>query len=363
MAEGLENLLTVTGDHAGYGMSGGYMQGQIANAGLQQTLAGTANMQANTDRTVQSTPSYVANSQNQAEANRLANIPGQLDQQNGTDQVSAQTRLAQAKQVYKQIPQKMIEEAHANMAKAIQENFLTMANTVQQTGDMKKALALGRQHLQDAGANLPPDELQKQLSDFDQAGQQAIQQFGSSPEGMTQWAGKLKDFSYSAARSAGLSDPNQQNKMVSQDQQATSDLERTKVIVGGRENVAQTNATAKAAGTSGNKRSTAEIIAESIRRAGDRSLSPEERQFAADTANVLGHVGDSTTHNSVGGQEIGSNRKESSNRIVPVGSSTPKLTDKQVGYQSYLKHRSAAKSDAERSALDAEARKQGLLAK
>ena len=192
------------------GLGATWSAGQKYAADRASTLAQTASTQANTDRTTQMTPSAVLQSQGQAEATRLGNLNPQAEEQQGLPGTNAQIKAQQAKQILNQIPQKVLEEAHQKTQKATVENLGIMVHTMESTGNMNQALAAARAHLQDAGAQLPQEELSKQMAEFDKAAQQAQQKYGANP---SQWVGELKDHMYKIAGNQSLSDPSQQGKL------------------------------------------------------------------------------------------------------------------------------------------------------
>lgn len=122
---GLENYLSTLKDNAG--MAGGYQQGIRDRAGLDTTLAGLAQKQAELQRYTGETPSYLKNSNAQARTAELANVQGEADLAAGVPQAKsrqsmqeAQLKAKQAEQALNQMPAQAKLQMMDNMAKEVE---------------------------------------------------------------------------------------------------------------------------------------------------------------------------------------------------------------------------------------------------
>lgn len=122
---GLENYLSTLKDNAG--MAGGYQQGIRDRAGLDTTLAGLAQKQAELQRYTGETPSYLQKAGAQARTAELANVQGEADLVTGVPQAKsgqsmqeAQLKAKQAEQALAQMPSQAKIQMMDNMAKEVE---------------------------------------------------------------------------------------------------------------------------------------------------------------------------------------------------------------------------------------------------
>lgn len=308
------------------GLGATWSAGQKYAADRASTLAQTAQTQANTDRTTQMTPSMVAQSQGQAEATRLGNLNPQEEEKQGLPGTNAQIKAQQAQQILKQIPQKVLEEAHAKTQKATTENLGIMVQTMEATGDMNKAIAAARAHLQDAGAELPQEEFTKQMADFDKAAQQAQQQYASNP---SQWLGELKNHMYSIAGNQSLSSPEQQGKLQIKNMELEASKENTQTKANALLGAANVRAdAAKAAGPKGMNKQQALQYWGDMARAADKAGDEETYQYANSQFQAVQGAQQATGVNLVTGEATGQKPKVDVPRAnAPIKQDTSKITD------------------------------------
>ena len=122
---GLENYLSTLKDNAG--MAGGYQQGIRDRAGLDTTLAGLAQKQAELQRYTGETPSYLQKSRADARTAELANVQGEADLRAGVPQAKsgqsmqeAQLKAKQAEQALAQMPSQAKIQMMDNMSKEVE---------------------------------------------------------------------------------------------------------------------------------------------------------------------------------------------------------------------------------------------------
>ena len=277
-------------DRGNTGALSGVYEGQKFASDQASSLADTAQKQANLSRYNQETPSAVQQSQNLAEQGRIANLPGQADEKQGLQNLSAQQRAMVTKQVIDRLPKDAIAKAHADTQKTSVENLSIITDVLQSGGDMKTAFARARAHLSDATSNLPPDEGKQEMAKYDTATQQALAKYDVSPEGRQQFQDEMKNHRYSLASTASLADKDTQTKKGEIDQQQTAETQRSAASDASRERVANTGASAKITAAENASKSAAQIKEKWIKIAEDPNTSPSDRKMAIAMVKDLGAV-------------------------------------------------------------------------
>lgn len=142
---GLDNYLSTLKDNAG--MAGGFNQGIRDRAGLDTTLAGLAQKQAELQRYTGETPSYLQKSNAQARTAELANVQGEADlaagvpgAKAGQSMQEAQLKAKQAEQALAQMPSQAKIQMMDQMAKEVESFNQLGLQALQFSGSTQEAI-------------------------------------------------------------------------------------------------------------------------------------------------------------------------------------------------------------------------------
>ena len=136
------------------GMVSGYMSGLESGTNMAATNAQTAQQGLASQRYAAETPTYLQHAQNTSEAARLANLPGQANEQAGVYPAEAQSNLGKAKLTAQQakaametLPKETQAKLYSEINKGTAGLLEHISNTLDQTNNVEQTIQSIEQQL------------------------------------------------------------------------------------------------------------------------------------------------------------------------------------------------------------------------